>query len=193
MRAGTRTALGGTLLWTVLALPPVQRALTATMTLQMLVQIPLLAMAGWWAARAVPARFGHAIAAWNRSGVSGLLLASVTSMAWMLPRAMDAAVDDPAVALAKFLSVPVLIGVPLALSWPRMGFVVRGVLLVELVATTFRLGWLYSASVTRLCSNYLLADQQLLGRILLASGGALCIVLGWQLLWGHIEVERTDP
>lgn len=180
----------GAVLWVALALPPIQHALTTTMTLQMLVQIPLLAVAGWLMARAMPRRVDARLSTWNRSGVSGLLLASLASMAWMLPRAMDAAIDDPWVALAKFVSVPLLVGAVLALSWPRMGFVVRGVFLAELVASAFRLGWLYLASPVRLCNNYLMDDQQWLGKLLLALGVVISLVLGWQLLWGRIEVER---
>lgn len=186
-------ATAGAALWALLALPPLQHALTATMTLQMLVQMPLLAVAGWWIARSMPERAARRIARWNQGGVSGLLLASLAAMAWMLPRAMDAAVDDPMVALAKFASIPLLIGAPLALGWPRMGFVVRGVFFVEVIATTFRLGWLYEASPVRLCANYLLGDQQLLGGILLAAGTAISLLLAWQLLCGHIQVERPQP
>src|SRR5574337_1603129 len=123
------------------------------MTLQMLVQIPLLAFAGGLAVGAVPRRVDDAIATWNIGGISGVLLASLAGTVWMVPRALDAALDDPVVALAKFVSVPLLVGAPLALSWPRMGFVVRGVFLVELIATAFRLGWLYLVSPERLCSN----------------------------------------
>jgi uncharacterized membrane protein YeaQ/YmgE (transglycosylase-associated protein family) len=179
-------------LWVGLAVPPVQRALQSTMSLHMLVQIPLLALAGWLAARVVPRRIVDAIAAWNLGGISGLLLASLAGTVWMVPRALDAALDDPAVALAKFLTVPLLIGAPLALSWPRMGFVVRGVFWVELIATAFRLGWLYLVSPERLCSNYLLSDQQQLGRLLLAIGGAMALLVAWQLIWGRIEVGRLD-
>lgn len=192
MRAASKAGAAA-LLWIGLAVPPVQHALQATMTLQMLVQIPLLALAGWLAAAAVPARAGDAIGRWNAGGVSGLLLASLASMVWMVPRALDAALDDPLVALAKFLSVPLLIGAPLALSWPRMGFVVRGVFLVELIATAFRLGWLYLVSPERLCSNYLLGDQQQLGTILLVIGGALALFLAWKLVWGRIEMDRSGP
>lgn len=191
MTAGLpRQAGAGLALWIALALPPVQRALTDMMTVQMLVQIPLLAAAGWWMAHALPRRLTRALEAWNRGGVSGLLLASFASMVWMLPRMMDAAVQDPWVALAKFASVPWLIGALLAVGWPRMGFVVRGVFLAELIASAFRLGWLYLVSPVRLCSNYLLGDQQLLGRILLAIGVALSLAIAWQLLWGRIEVDR---
>lgn len=186
--AGRRAWAGG-LLWIVLTVPPVLQALQATMTVQMLLQIPLLAAAGWLASGAMPRRIDAALARWNGGGIAGLLLASVASMVWMLPRMMDASVDDGWFALAKFASVPLLIGVPVALSWPRMGFVVRGVFLLEVIATAFRLGWLYLASPVRLCSNYLLSDQQRLGKYLLATGAATCLVLAWKVMWGRIRVE----
>ncbi len=179
----------GLALWLGLALPPLRHALESTMTLQMLVQIPLLALAGWWLTAFLARRPTGAMAAWNRSGISGLLLASLAAMVWMLPRALDASLDVPWVALAKFVGVPWLIGMPLAISWPRAGFVVRGVFLIEVVATAFRLGWLYMVSPVRLCSNYLLTDQQQLGKIMLAIGVAICALLAWKLMWGRIDID----
>ena len=187
-----RWGLAGTVLWAALAVPPVRHALESTMTVQMLVQIPLLALAGWWLARGTPDSLGRRLAAWNHGGISGLLLASLTSMVWMLPLAMDAALDDPRFTLAKFLSVPLLIGAPVALSWPRAGFVVRGVVMLELTATAFRVGWLYLISPVRLCSNYLLDDQERLGKILLALGLVILLLLVWKLMWGDIDTGCRD-
>lgn len=183
-------AWAGALFWIVLALPPVRLPLQATMTGQMLVQIPLLSAAGWLLAGTVPGRVDAALARWNEEGIPGAVLASMAGAVWMLPRMMDASVDHAGFAFAKFASVPLLIGAPLALSWPRMGFVVRGVFLLEVVATAFRLAWLYLVSPVRLCSNYLLGDQQRLGEGLLALGVVMCLALAWQLIWGHIRVER---
>lgn len=179
----------GPLLWLVLALPPARHALETSMTLQMLAQIPLLALAGWWLRPRLPRRVTDVLTAWNLSGVSGFVLLSLVAMVWMLPRMMDSALEVPWVEAAKFASVPLLVGLPLSLSWPRAGFVVRGVFLVEVVATTFRLGWLYLVSPRRLCSNYLLGDQQRLGEIMLAIGAAICLVLAWRLIWGHVTVD----
>ncbi|MGH8736944.1 MAG: hypothetical protein ACREU5_02175 [Burkholderiales bacterium] len=187
-----RLRLAGAVLWAALAVPPVRHALESTMTLQMLVQIPLLALAGWSLARGTPGWLERRLAGWNHGGISGLLLASLAGMVWMLPLAMDAALDDPRFTLAKFMSVPLLIGAPVALSWPRAGFVVRGVVLLELTATAFRLGWLYLISPVRLCSNYLLDDQERLGKILLAVGLAIVLLLAWKLMWGHIGTGRDD-
>ena len=187
-----RLCLAGAILWAVLAIPPVRYLLEATMTRQMLVQMPLLALAGWWLAQAAPDWLERVLAPWNHRGISGLLLASLTGMVWMLPLAMDAALDDPRVTLLKYLSLPLLLGAPVALSWRHAGFVVRGVVLLEVIATSVRLGWLYLISPVRLCSNYLLGDQQRLGRMLLVVGAAILLRLVWQLMWGRINVSSTD-
>ncbi len=187
-----RRCLVGVVLWVALAIPPGRQLLESSMTGQLLVQIPLLALVGWMFAQCLPDRVAQRFAPWNHRGISGLLLASLTSLIWMLPLAMDAALDDPRIALAKFLSVPLLIGVPVAWSWPRAGFVVRGVVLTELIATTLRLGWLYKISPVRLCSNYLLDDQQRLGTILLVVGFAILLVLVWRLMWGRVDPGRDE-
>jgi hypothetical protein len=184
-----RLCLAGAILWAVLGTPALRHALESLMTLQMLVQIPLLVLAGGWLAQGTPGWLDRRLAAWNHQGITGLLLASLTSLVWMLPLALDAALGDPRFTLAKFLSVPLLIGAPVALSWPHAGFVVRGVVLLELTATVFRLGWLYLISPVRLCSSYLLDDQERVGRILLAVGLAIVLMLAWKLMWGRIDPQ----
>jgi len=175
------------LLVLVLLAPPVRQALEATMTAQMLVQLPLLAAAGWLLSGALPPRVLARVERWSHRGFTGLVLVTVTAAFWMLPRSLDAATSQPLMAAAKYLSVPLLIGLPFGVSWPRMGFVVRGVFLVEFVASFFRLGWLYLISPIRLCNNYALSDQQRLGGSMLAIGGGLLVWLAWKLLWGRFE------
>lgn len=181
----------GVALWLVLALPPLRAVLEASMSLHMLVEIPLLALAGWWLAQSLPAAWVAALARWNHHGITGFSLASLTGMLWMVPRMLDAALDEPWVALAKFASIPLLIGAPLALSWPRAGFVLRGAVLIEAVATAFRLGWLYLVSPKRLCGSYLLEDQQRLGQGLLVFGAVLCALIACKLMWGRIQVDEA--
>jgi hypothetical protein len=110
----------------------------------------------------------------------------------MLPRSLDAAVTERWVEAAKFTSVPLLIGLPFGLSWPRMDFVVRGVFLAELIASFFRLGWLYLVSPVRLCNNYLLGDQQRLGAYMVSIGVAMLIVMAGMLLWGRFDSLRDS-
>lgn len=189
--AARRKAWLGAALWLALTLAPVRALLEASMTLQMLVQMPLLALAGWWLAALLPPPWRTGLARWNHHGINGFLLASLTGMLWMVPRMLDEAIDQPWVTLAKFASLPLLLGMPLALSWPRAGFVLRGVVLLEAVATAWRLGWLYLASPSRLCSRYLLEDQQRLGQALLLLGAALCLVIACKLMWGHVQVDEA--
>lgn len=191
--AARRYSLGiAVVTFVVLLLPPVQRALTASMAAQMLVQIPLLIAVGWPLRGALPPRLVATTKSWNQNGITGLVLATLATAFWMLPRSLDAAATEPLVAAAKFVSVPLLIGLPLGLSWPRVGFVVRGLFVLELIAMFFRLGWLYMISPTRLCNNYLLGDQQRSGQYMLAIGTAILLWVGAKLLWGHFDVWPDD-
>jgi hypothetical protein len=184
-------ACSAALLFLVLLAPPVKHALERSMTMQMLIQIPLLVIVGLLMTRALPARASAVIADWNYRGISGLALVTLTSAFWMLPKTLDAAVSVPVVAMTKYLSVPMLIGLPLALSWSRMSFIVKGVLLLECIATLFRLGWLYLIWPERLCNLYLLDDQQRLGQFLLLIGATLFLALAWKLVWGRFDAP-TD-
>jgi hypothetical protein len=179
------------LLVLVLLAPPVRQRLEATMLAQMLLQIPLLIAAGWLLSHAISARILARVDRWNHSGIAGLALVGVVATFWMLPRSLDAAISHPLIVAAKYLSVPLLIGLPFAVTWPRMGFVVRGVFLAEFVATFFRLGWLYLISPTRLCNNYALNDQQRLGWYMLAIGSGLLVWLAGKVLWGHFEAPSN--
>lgn len=186
-------AQAAAILWVVMLVPFVRRQLEATMSAQMLLQIPLLVVVGWVLARAVPPRARALVDRWNHHGVTGLVLVTVVSAFWMLPRSLDAATTQSLMIAAKYLSVPLLIGLPLALSWSRAGFVVRGFFLMEFVATFFRLGWLYLISPIRLCNNYALNDQQRLGRYMLFIGIGLLVWLVWKLIWGRFGSDpRTD-
>ncbi|MGB9430548.1 MAG: hypothetical protein WCC11_11850 [Gammaproteobacteria bacterium] len=180
------------LMYIVLLLPPVQHVLTASMAAQMLVQIPLLIAVGWLLRDALPPRLAAATDAWNHNGITGLVLATLATAYWMLPRSLDAAATEALVTAAKFISVPLLIGLPMGLSWRRMGFVVRGLFILELVAMFFRLGWLYLISPVRLCNNYLIGDQQRSGKYMLVIGAAILVWVGVKLLWGHFDALPDD-
>ena len=110
-------AVAGLGLVALLALPWTRQWLESVMILHMLVQIPLLAGAGALMVIDLPATWRARLASWNRNGVSGILMAVAASSWWMAPRALDAALASPAMELAKFVSLPLFVGVPLALSW----------------------------------------------------------------------------
>ncbi|WP_206609553.1 hypothetical protein [Thiohalobacter thiocyanaticus] len=168
----------------LLATPPLRDWLEAGMVMHMLVQLPLLAGLGVLAVRRLPARLRNRLDRCNAAGVPLTLLALFAIAFWMLPRSLDAALNQPAMELAKFVSLPLLVGAPLALSWRRLPAVGRGFLWSNLLSMLVVLGWLYSAAPVRVCTNYLVDQQQLLGRGLLLLALGLALWLAGQVLFG---------
>lgn len=159
----------------LLALPPLRAWMEASMVLHMLVQIPLLAAAGALGALALPPRLKRRLAAYNARGLPFMLLAALVSSYWMLPRALDAALADPSVELAKFASLPLLVGLPLALSWRPLGPIGRGFVAANFISMAAVGGWLYIVAPVRVCNSYLADEQALAGWLLLAVAGVLSI------------------
>jgi hypothetical protein len=168
----------GLALWLLLALPPVAAWLERNIVTQAALQIPALALAGYCIGRALPGPASR-LRGWNQDGVPALLLGAGTLSLWMLPRAMDASLADSRIELAKYLSLPLAAGLPLALGWPRLGFVARAFVWANALSMLATLGWLYRVAPTRLCSYYLIDDQRRLGDVLLL----LCAALGLVGLW----------
>ena len=176
----------GLALWLLLALPPVAELLERRVLTQAALQIPGLALAGFLIGASLPARC-RALGGWNADGLPGLLCGACVLMLWMLPRAMDASLADLRVELLKYASLPLAAGLPLALAWPRLGFVARGFVWANALSMLATLGWLYRVAPTRLCSYYLLDDQHQLGSLLFA----VCAGVGLLGLWRVFPV-RSD-
>src|SRR5262249_52724870 len=108
--------------------------LESTMTLHMLVQLPLLALIGCyigkaWCRAGRTTFSGRALAltqTFNAGGITGLIVASFVMVFWMLPRFLDLARLDPVIDAIKFASVPIA-GLCIALSWPRLHVIARAV------------------------------------------------------------------
>ena len=189
MSAAVARVATGLVLAAAMMAPPVAGRLEATMVGHVVVQIPLLAAAGWLVGRAAaPAVDRSGVADnLNRDGVAGLIVAVSASLIWMLPRSLDAALTVPLAEVAKFASVPLLIGLPLGLSWHRLPTLVRGFVWANLVSMLAVLGWLYLASPLRLCNNYLVSQQERLGSVLLTIAVALAV------FWiGHLFLREAD-
>ena len=172
MTRGSR-ALAGATIALMLALPWVREALEGVMSLHMLVQIPLLAVAGGLMAADLPRSVRQRIAAWNAGGVSGILLALIVSTWWMVPLALDLALASTTVELWKFVSLPLLVGAPITLSWRALGTIGRGFLLANVLPMWAVVGWLYMVAPVRLCNYYLTDQQQVAGLALLAASVAI--------------------
>lgn len=155
-----------------------RRPLEADPVTHMLVQLPALAWAGWLLAGSIPAGWLEDwVARLNDNGLPGLLIALFAIAHWMLPRSIDGALTSPVVELAKFVTVPFLIGLPLRWSWDRAHPLVRGVLKSNALSMLGVLAWLYDAAPIRVCNNYLIDDQKRL------SIAFLCVALGLATVW----------
>jgi len=95
----------------------------------------------------------------------------------MLPRMLDAALRGALVEAAKLTTVPLLVGAPLAVSWPLLPPVARGFVWANLISHAAVLGWVYSVAPNRLCTSYLFDQQAALGTALLIV--AIALLLGW--------------
>ena len=158
--------------------------LEASMARHMALELPLLFVVGLWISRWV-GRYGRAARArWNARGLTGLAFATVVASYWMLPVALDMAVLQPAVGIAKVASV-VLAGLAAGLSWPGAGMVVQAFFAINWVAMTLFAGMLYQSAPQQLCSVYLTNQQASAGQALgvLAIGGLVLwlVALGRQL------------
>ena len=171
-------ACAGALLFAVLALPAMRHALERVMLAHMLVQIPLLAASGALIAAALPARVKSRIAAWNRCGVAGTLLALIASTWWMVPRALDLALAAPLMEVAKFATLPLLVGAPIALSWRDLGGMGRGFVIANVLPMWAVVGWLYAAAPVRVCNFYLVEEQVGAGVGLLSASLVLAVAAG---------------
>lgn len=161
----------------MLALPPLRFWLEGGMVGHMLVQIPLLAAAGMLGAFALPPNLKRLLAAYNAHGLPFTLLAGLVSTYWMLPRALDAALADPWMEAVKFASLPLLVGLPLAVSWCPLGAIGRGFVVTNFISMVAVIGWLYIVAPVRVCNNYLVNQQTAAGWLLVAIAGLL--FLAW--------------
>jgi hypothetical protein len=152
----------------VLCLPPVVVRLESAMAGQMVVQIPLLILAGYWLGNAADSTWSK-LGAWIGNG-TGICSAAFTLAFWMLPRSLDAAITSLTMDAAKYVSLVLLCGFPLGIVWSRLGFVARGFVRINLLSMIAFLGWVYLASPVRICNAYLLGQQRLTGRLLLSAG-----------------------
>jgi len=183
-----RLKLGALLLALLLiAFSGVGRWLESSMLSHVLVEIPLLVFIGWALGKIFRRTLCVPLGWINAGGISGLLLASFTLGFWMIPRWLDASLVDSSVAGLKYASLVLLVGFPLALSWPMAHSITRAVVRIELLTMLFRLGWIYIISPVRLCNNYLIDDQARLGEGFLLIGFALAMTWLLPVFFGSVN------
>lgn len=170
-----QVALGAGLL-ALLALPVLREAMERDMARHMLMQIPLLALCGWLCAPP-PAAGRNPAASWDRHGIAGILAANLAAAYWMLPRTLDNAIASAAYEAAKFISLPLLVGVPLRRCWPRLPMLGQAFVVANAVSMLGVVGWLYLAAPVRVCVYYLVDQQEIVGRALICLAGAITLAV----------------
>lgn len=166
-RYGKIVPRAGLLMFLILAVPAVRRMMESDMALHMLLQFPLILLAGWLLGKGLPAQARRGLQKWNYAGIAGLLLASMVMMFWMLPRALDTVLVNPTLEFCKFLSLG-LAGAALEVSWQTAGMITRGFFLGNVLPMMMVVGWLYIEAPVRICNAYLTNDQLRTGTGLLA-------------------------
>jgi hypothetical protein len=181
--------------WLALAFAPLRSILEGNMAAHMTLQLPLLIGVGLALASVVRRHEPRWLSDADWLGIPGIVAVIFGTSFWMLPRALDGAVADPWIDLSKFLSLPLLVGLPLGLSWQRMPPLGRAFIWANFIPKLGAIGGLYLAAPTRLCAYYRLDQQATAGWTLIIIAvvlGALWFVVafvGWPQL--HVTVRRT--
>lgn len=176
--------LGAGIAWGLLCLPlvllaaPVRNVIESGMTLQMLIEFPLLMASGFAAMALIPHRHASnpAIDALMRMGLAPLPCTSLCLMFWMVPIGLDLARLHADVNAAKYGSLLVA-GAALEQGLKRAPAAVLVFFAGNLVWTLATVGILFHDAETRLCASYLLDDQRLAGIGLVGCAIALTFVL----------------
>ena len=162
------------------------KTLTSLMSLHMLVQLPLLVIAGFTAEHAWYSRQGASACserrqisytAWscNEYGLPGLLLVSLIGTAWMIPKSLDDALTDWRMAVFKYVGLPVC-GWVLGASLRRAPKVITLFFLGNFSWMSAIAGMIYLDLPVRLCNAYLQDDQYFTGHGLIALAVVLPVV-----------------
>ncbi len=150
----------------MLALPPLRTILLSTMAGHMLIQIPLLAFSGYLLGKGFILKKKDAFIQYNQNGIPGLIVTISVFSFWMLPRTLDTTLTVGWLELAKYISLPLLVGLPLGISIVRWHPITKGFVWANGVSMLGIMSWLYQNLTIRLCNNYLFSQQEIVGRIL---------------------------
>ncbi len=166
--------------------------LEASMIRHVLIQIPCLILLGYFYGRQYLKNNSFLLLI-NEKGLAGILLCIFIGAYWMLPRALDTSLTTPLMASFKYFSLPVLVGIPLAISWEKIHPIAQALVKIELLTMLYRLGWLYLVSPNRLCNFYQLNEQVLLGKSFLIIALLISIYCVWQLFSNDYRESEKEP
>jgi len=161
--------------------------LETDMARHMLVEFPLLMALGVGLASK---RFDFLIEGFDRYGLTGWTLAGLVVAFWMIPAALDAALEATVVNLAKYASL-VAAGFALRSAMRRSPVVLEAFFIGNFVWMSATVGLVYQTVETQLCLNYLADSQQRAGRGLVVA--AIAVLISWAALRVRSTPEMCHP
>jgi len=165
--------LAGVLTGTVILL--FRSWLEADMARHMLVEFPLLLVAGLASAKALPERTVALITRSNQLGLAGFTFVSLTAAYWMIPVALDQALSSGPAAAAKYASF-LAAGMLLPVSFQAAPLAMQAFFVGNWVWMTATVGLLYQSTPQQLCVNYLIGTQLSTGEGLVAAAVAIAVL-----------------
>ena len=182
-------AFFGLLLFIFLIFPPVAQLMESIMIIHMHMQMPLLVISGMLMASFFQKKYPAFFAKWNENGLPGLLLFSIIMAYWLLPRTMDDALTSWIVQGFKYVGLPLLAGVPLRDSWPKLSKKLKNIVWTCFAVVFVLMGMLYILSPVQLCNNYLMAEQITLGWGFITMAVCMIIYLAYVLFVDTSDYE----
>ena len=173
-----------------LSLPPLRALIEQSMVWHMLVQMPLLLLAGCLFGMMLAQRpadaFARSAACLNRYGLSGFMLAQCVAAYWMVPAMIDRAVVLPAADAAKLGSLW-LAGMALHGAFRQAPAAVQVFFVGYALPMMVWLGYYLASTDLRLCNAYALESQVRAGwgLVLLAAAAGLVWALALQRRLAH--------
>ncbi|MFC4386936.1 hypothetical protein ACFOZ1_03835 [Gracilibacillus marinus] len=171
----------GLVLFILLALAPVRSLLESMMIFHMHTQMPLIVFSGFLIAPFFQQTFPNFFRKYNYTGLPGILLVILIWTYWQMPRAMDDALVYPHIELFKFISLSLLVGVPLRDSFPKLKKIYQFLFFLYLFCSLLGLGFIYIWIDEQICNNYLVIEQQTLGWSSLALSFCVLLYIAMQM------------
>jgi hypothetical protein len=159
--------------------------LESSMIGQMIVLIPGLFVSGMLVGSAKSEKISRLLGGFNSNGISGALLAIFTLLFWILPRSIDASLNSIPVEIVKVVTIPLLAGLPMGVSWGKLYSVAKGLIIGNLISMLFVMSWIYLDAPVRVCNNYLELQQDNLGRMLFTIGILLSLYYIWKGMFSN--------
>ena len=189
-------AVASTLAAAALSVPPLRSLIEQSMVWHMVVQMPLLMLAGWLCAgcwsrtenQSPNESPNSAPSAWNQFGLTGGLMILVVLAYWMLPSSIDRALVLPAADAFKLVSLW-LCGALLQNSAVRAPLGVQLFFVGTVLPMLVWAGLYFASTDLRLCNAYSLDSQIAAGRSL--AGLAVLLALGWAA--NAVWISHSSP